>query len=202
MNYVSKVRFRDKERKQSSFCFYVKFYVVVKLFQSFLFMAVVCKACGLLKLMIFCIVISLPCVVKSISLCSNKLCFILAFQAKLWFALFVSLETITIALCWIACCYVALEIVIGGFYWTSYRCVRLEVSFMLLCELGNYYRKFVLSFVLLHELGNEFHLATWTWKLLQEVCIELCIEPCIVMWTWRQLQVLCVELCIASIMLL
>jgi hypothetical protein len=33
------------------------------------------------------------------------------------------------------------------------------MSFMLLCELGDYYRKFVLSFMLLHELGNEFRVA-------------------------------------------
>lgn len=130
----------------------------------------------------------------------------LHFKLQLWFMLFVSLETITRASCWVACCYVTLETVIGGFYWTSCCCVRLEMSFMLLCELGDYYRKFVLSFMLLHELGNEFHVAMWTWKLLQEVCVELCIEPCIAMWAWRLLQEvcveLCIELCIASRMLL
>lgn len=128
----------------------------------------------------------------------------LHFKLQLWFMLFVSLETITRASCWVACCYVTLETVIGGFYWTSCCCVRLEMSFMLLCELGDYYRKFVL--MLLHELGNEFRVAMWTWKLLQEVCVELCIEPCIAMWAWRLLQEvcveLCIELCIASRMLL
>jgi hypothetical protein len=177
-------------------------FVFVKLFQSFLFTTILCKACDLLKLMIFCIVISLPCVVKFISLCSNKLCFILAFQATTLVCVVWDLETITRALCWTACCYVTLEIVIRGFYWTLCCCVTLEMSFMLLCELGNYYKKFALSFVLLHELGNEFCVAMWTWKLLQEVCVQVCIEPCIDMWAWRLLQEVYVELCIASIMLL
>jgi hypothetical protein len=78
----------------------VKLYVVLKLFQSFVIVVALCNACGFLKLMIFCIVISLSCVVKFISLCLNMLYFLfLHFKLQLWFALsYVSLEIVTKAL--------------------------------------------------------------------------------------------------------
>jgi hypothetical protein len=80
--------------------------------------------------MIFCIVISLPCVFKSISLCSNKLCFILAFQAT----------TLVCVVCEFGDCYKSFVL-----------------SCMLLCDLGNCYRRFLLNFMLLCEVGNELH---------------------------------------------
>ncbi len=95
-----------------------------------MFATIVCKACGLLKLMIFCIVISLPCVVKSILLSSNKLCFILAFQVT--------------TLVYVVCEF--------GNYYKSF-----VLSCMLLCDLGDCYRGFLLNFVLLCEVGNELH---------------------------------------------
>lgn len=83
--------------------------------------------------MIFCIVISLPCVVKSISLCSNKLCFILAFQAT----------TLVCVVCEF------------GHYYKSF-----VLSYILLCDLGDCYRRFLLNFVLLCEVGDELHVVT------------------------------------------
>ncbi len=95
-----------------------------------MFATIVCKAYDLLKLVILCIVISLPCVVKSISLCSNKLCFILAFQA-------------TTLVC-IVCEF--------GDYYKSF-----VLSCMLVCDFGDCYRRFLLNFMLLYEVRDELH---------------------------------------------
>lgn len=46
------------------------------------------------------------------------------------------------------------ETIIRSLHQASCCCMSLEMSFMLLCELGNYYKRF---------------------------CIEVCIEPCIAM---------------------
>ncbi len=86
MKYMQKVGFRDGQRKWSFFFVCVKLSVVVKLFQSFLIALALCNTCGSLKLMIFCIVISLSCVIKFISLCFNMLYFsFLHFKLQLWF---------------------------------------------------------------------------------------------------------------------
>jgi len=75
-------------KESEAFFVCVKLYIVGKLFQSFLIVGALCNACGFLKLMIFCIVISLSCVVKFISLCFNMLYFLfLHFKLQLWFAL-------------------------------------------------------------------------------------------------------------------
>jgi hypothetical protein len=54
------------------------------------------------------------------------------------------------------------------------------MSFMLLCELGNYYKRFALSFalslVLLCELGDYYKRFVLNFALLQECCYNSSIK--------------------------